>query len=96
MSTDYDIIRAALLITRATSRYSRLAWICEVRAAVRHKLPARRVDELLIELHRTGQIVLERADLVQGVAQLAEASVLRDETKTETWHYAGLPGVEAE
>lgn len=89
-SSEIEIVKAALLITRATSPYSSLPWIADVRAAVRHMLPAERVDAILIALAQSErpQVELRRADMVDGVAIIAAASELHYETAC--WHYAGL------
>jgi hypothetical protein len=90
MATNADIIRAALLITRSTSPYGELAWIADIRAAVSHLMNAAEVNATLLAGWHAGWVVLERADMVQGVADKAAASELRYET--ESFHYTGLAG----
>jgi hypothetical protein len=84
------IIRAALTITRSTSPYSELPWIADVRAAVSHLLTAAEVDAALLAGREEGWVILRTADLVQGCADKAAASELRD--LTDRYHYAGLAG----
>lgn len=87
-ASETDIVKAALTITRSCSPYSELAFIADIRAAVSHMLDVDRVDATLIALWQDGEIVLERADMVQGCADKVTQSELS--YITETFHYAGL------